>query len=114
MPYDHELAEDMRALLADRNDVVEKPMFGGRAFMVSGHLAACAGHAGDLLVRVGPEAHGAARKRPGTSDFVMSGRVAKGWVRVDPATITSDEELAAWILQGVNFATSLPSKRAKQ
>ena len=114
MPYDHELAQDIRALLAERTDVVEKPMFGGRAFMVSGHLAACAGHAGDLLVRVGPAAHEAARSRPGTGDFVMSGRVAKGWVRVDPAAITSDDELESWILQGVGFATSLPPKTKKQ
>lgn len=109
MAYDRELAQDVRALLADRTDVVEKPMFGGLAFMVAGNLAVCAGHRRELLVRVGPDGYTTARARPGTSDFVMSGRVAKGWVVVDPSRI-SDGELGEWVEQGVAFATSLPPK----
>ncbi len=110
MPYDESLAQDLRALLADRDDVSERRMFGGLAFLVSGHLAVCAGHAGDLMVRVGPDAYEAARSREGTSDFVMSGRVARAWVLVDPATIPDDTALRGWVEQGVRFASSLPPK----
>src|SRR5262245_10069419 len=39
MAYDEELADRIRAALADRTDVVEKKMFGGIAFMVKGSMA---------------------------------------------------------------------------
>lgn len=110
MAYDQELAQDVRALLAARDDVVEKPMFGGLGFMVSGNLAVCAGHTGELLVRVGPDAYAEARSRPGTRDFVMGDRTAKGWVIVDPASIASEAQLEHWVERGVAFAASLPPK----
>ncbi|MCZ6867089.1 MAG: TfoX/Sxy family protein [Chloroflexi bacterium] len=41
-------------MLQDRTDVIEKRMFGGLTFMVSGRM--CCGVTGeDLMVRVGPE-----------------------------------------------------------
>jgi len=110
MAYDDVLAQDLRALLADRDDVVERRLFGALGFMVSGHLAVCAGGTGELMVRVGPGGHAAARERPGTSDFVMSGRVAKGWVLVDQSAIPTEQALSEWVAQGVAFATSLPPK----
>ena len=42
MAYDEHLAEQIRALLADRSDVTEQRMFGGLAFLVSGHMAVAA------------------------------------------------------------------------
>jgi len=110
MSYDQAMAQEVRALLSDRDDVVEKPMFGGLAFMVSGNLAVCAGHAHELLVRVGQDAYEEARSRPGTKDFVMGERVAKAWVIVDPAALVSEDDFADWVARGVAFAASLPPK----
>ena len=52
MGYDEKLAARVRALLADRNDVGERKMFGGLTFMVAGHM--CCGVNGDVLTTDGP------------------------------------------------------------
>ncbi|MGB1111379.1 MAG: TfoX/Sxy family protein, partial [Gammaproteobacteria bacterium] len=48
MAYDQGLAERVRELLASRPDLVEKKMFGGLAFMLSGHM--CVGILKDRLM----------------------------------------------------------------
>ena len=50
MAYDEALAERVRDLLADRDDLREQPMFGGLSFMVRGNLA-CGVRDDDLVVR---------------------------------------------------------------
>jgi hypothetical protein len=53
MAYDEKLAERVRAALAGRDDVVEKRMFGGIAFMVRGHMS-CRIVGSTLMVRLAP------------------------------------------------------------
>lgn len=54
MTLDPDLVHRVRTLLADE-DVQEKSMFGGLAFLVAGHMAVAVGEGG-LLVRVDPGA----------------------------------------------------------
>lgn len=54
MAYDNELADRIRASLAPVRGVDEKPMFGGLAFLVNGHMAVAVSGQGGLLVRVRP------------------------------------------------------------
>lgn len=52
MAYNEELAERIRALLAERDDVTEKEMFSGICFMVEEKMCIC--FSGDeLLCRIG-------------------------------------------------------------
>src|SRR5438094_6420204 len=51
--YNEELAERVRAALADRTDVEEKKMFGGLSFMVAGQMC-CGVLKNDLIVRIEP------------------------------------------------------------
>ena len=51
MPYDQLLAEGVRRALEGRTDIVEKPMFGGLAFMVSGNMC-CGVNRDDLIIRL--------------------------------------------------------------
>ena len=51
MPYDQLLAERVRRALEDRTDKVEKVMFGGLAFMVSGNMC-CGVNRDDLIIRL--------------------------------------------------------------
>lgn len=63
MAFDEFLGGRVRTALSDRDDVVEKRMFGGLAFMVGGNM--CVGIIGnDLMVRVGPEGDAEALARP--------------------------------------------------
>ncbi|WP_260859482.1 hypothetical protein [Streptomyces cupreus] len=40
----------------------------------------------------------------------MTGRPMRGWVVVDGAAVTEDEELGAWVERGRAFAAGLPPK----
>ena len=109
MAYDERLADDIRARIGDRSDVIEKEMFGGIAFMVGGNMAV--GVSGDeLMVRVGKDAHDEAVARPGARIFDLSARPMRGWVVVSSEGFPTDADLNAWIQQGVAYAESLPAK----
>ena len=109
MAYDEGLAERIREVLSDRLELVEKKMFGGVGYMLNGNMA-CGVSADDLIVRVGPERYEKALTKPHTKQFDMTGRPMKGWIVVTPPGYESDAELVGWVLEGVEFALSLPPK----
>ena len=47
---------------------------------------------------------------PHTDRFVMPGRQMKGWLRVTPDGVKSDDDLSRWVDVGVRYASSLPPK----
>src|SRR5262245_24310570 len=59
MAYDETLADRIRRAIGPRPDVSEKKMFGGVAFLLDGKMF-CGITKDDLMVRVGPDHHGAA------------------------------------------------------
>ncbi len=110
MAYDRELANRLRWLLVDE-DVVEKRMFGGLAFLIGGNMSVAASSNGGLLVRVDPAATDALLAEPGAEEFQMGGRGSmKGWLYVQGQVLDDDETLATWVTRGVTFARSLPTK----
>jgi hypothetical protein len=109
MAYDEGLAQRIRELLIAQDGLVEKKMFGGVGFMLHGNLA-CAVDKDKLVVRVGPEGHDAAMARPHALPFDITGRAMKGWVMVAPEGCAGDEDLKAWVVEGVDFALTLPAK----
>jgi TfoX N-terminal domain len=108
--YDIDLADRLREILAGEPGVVERPMFGGLAFMVSGHMAVSASGKGGLLLRVDPAQTDALIVDPRASRFIMRGREMDGWLRVDLDARATDEELNRWVEHGVSYARSLPPK----
>jgi TfoX/Sxy family transcriptional regulator of competence genes len=109
MAYDEGLAARLRDLLEDTRGADERAMFGGLAFLLRGNM--CCGIIGDeLIVRVGPERYEHALAQPHTRVFDLTGRTMKGWVVVTADGYETDEALAAWVRQGVDFALSLPPK----
>jgi hypothetical protein len=112
MAYDDDLAARLRALLADRDGLVEKRMFGGIAFLLNGNL--CVGVIkDDLIVRVGPDAYDELVVRPHVREMDFSGRPMAGWVYVAPLGVASDDDLQRWAEYGIAFAGSLPTKPPK-
>ncbi|HSJ16527.1 MAG TPA: TfoX/Sxy family protein [Solirubrobacterales bacterium] len=109
MAYDEELAERVRDVLALRDDLVERRMFGGIAFLLAGNMA-CGALGDELIVRVGPQEYGRAQSEPHTRPFDFTGRPMKGFVVVSPQGIEADDALAAWVEAGADFAASLPPK----
>lgn len=110
MAYDTVLAERIAQRLADEPDLTEKRMFGGLAFLLSGHLAVAASSKGGLLLRIDPEQRAELIEDPLAGPFVMQGREMAGWLRVDLDDAVADEELDRWVDLGVAYVRTLPPK----
>jgi TfoX/Sxy family transcriptional regulator of competence genes len=110
MAYDEELAERVRALVADVPALEEKKMFGGLGFIVAGNMAVGASGQGGLLVRVDPAESDALVESTPAVPMEMRGRTMAGWLRVGSADVAADDELARWVERGVAYARSLPPK----
>jgi TfoX/Sxy family transcriptional regulator of competence genes len=106
--HDTDLAERLRALLAGYDDLVEKRMFGGHAFLLGGHMAVAASGRGVLMVRVDPARADALLERPGTELMEMNGRRLRGWLDVQGEL--DDAALQGWVDEGVSYVRSLPPK----
>ena len=112
MPYDEQLATRVRTLLNGQRAIVEKKMFGGLAYLSNGKMFVGVLKS-DLVVRVGPEAHDAALKKPHTRPMDFTGRPMKGYVYVSPAGTKSAAQLRVWLAWGQKFVATLPpAKRA--
>jgi TfoX/Sxy family transcriptional regulator of competence genes len=108
--YDEALAARIRALLAGDDDVTEKKMFGGLAFLVGGNMSVSVSGQGGLLLRCEPRQTADLEREPHTSTAVMRGRAMEGWLRVAPEGVQTDDELQEWVTRGVSYARSLPPK----
>lgn len=110
MAYDIDLADRVRALIAAEHDVDEKPMFGGLAFLIGGHMAVCVSGHGGLMVRVPPEQTGQLLGLDHVEPMIMAGRETRGWVRVGDDGIRTARALRSWVDRGVGYAQNLPPK----
>lgn len=108
MAYDERLAGRVRALLADREDVSERRMFGGLTFMVGGHM--CCGVNGDeLIVRLDPAHETEALARPHARPMDFTGRPMRGFVTVRSEGLEG-RRLDRWVKEALARADSLPPR----
>lgn len=109
MAYDEGIAERLREIFAERDDIVEKKLFGGIAFMHRGNM--CCGITDDLLMaRVGPDAYEESLERPHAREMDFTGKALKGFVYVEPAGFAEDAELCEWVAICEAFSGALPPK----
>ncbi|MFZ3451803.1 TfoX/Sxy family protein [Arthrobacter sp. 7Tela_A1] len=100
-PAQETLAQRIRQGLTSHQDVREKNMFGGVAFMVDGRLTVSAGRDGDLLVCVDPADYRELLAAGGQPAFMGAGRpMGEGWINVPMDIIADDEALDWWIAVG--------------
>ena len=109
MAYDAGLADRIRDVVQGEPDLAEKRMFGGLAFLVRGHLAVSASSRGGMLVRVDPALTESLVAAPHVRRFEMRGREMDGWLHVDDEAVRTDEQLAHWVRQGLDYVRSLPT-----
>jgi TfoX/Sxy family transcriptional regulator of competence genes len=110
MAYDEDLADRIRAAVADDDAIREQKMFGGLAVMWHGNMLC--GVIGDgLLVRLGPELGDAALDEPHTRVMDMTGRPMRSMIVVDPPGTATDAQLEGWLARARAFVETLPPKR---
>jgi TfoX/Sxy family transcriptional regulator of competence genes len=110
MPYDEDLANRLRELLADEDDITEKKMFGGLAFLLNGHMSVSASGKGGLLVRLDPAEADKALEREHVGRMEMGGRSMDGWLRVAPEGLKTKRQLEPWVKRSLKFVRTLPPK----
>lgn len=109
MPFDEQLAQRVRKLMARKKSFVEKKMFGGVGFLLGGNM--CVGVWKDsLIVRIGREAYETALAEFEVGEFDITGKPMTGWVMVRPPAIEEDDQFHAWIGRAVSFVKTLPAK----
>jgi TfoX/Sxy family transcriptional regulator of competence genes len=110
MAFDEALASRVRGALRPVGErLVEKRMFGGVAFLLSGNMC-CGVHGDELIVRLDPERAEEALSEPHVRVFDLTGRPMKGWVLVAPSGVATDGELRSWVARAAEYAGTLPAK----
>lgn len=106
---DEKLVERIRPFMKRRKGYSEQKMFGGVCFMINGNM--CVGPwKGSLIVRLPKEDHDATQSERHAKPMDITGKVMRGWARIEPNGIASDDELKSWIARAAKFARSLPAK----
>ena len=111
MPYDEDLADRIRELLAGESNLTEKKMFGGLAFLIHGKMAVAASSEGGVLVRVDPAQSDTLVATTNARLMEMRGRPMQGWLRVEADDVRTKGDLAKWVELGAEYARSLPAER---
>ncbi len=102
MAYNELLADRIRVVLAAREDVEEKKMFGGLAFMYKGKMA-CGIVKDELMVRVVAEKYEPSLEHPHCREMDFTGRSLKGFLYVSPEGFETDKALAEWVGLGTEY-----------
>jgi TfoX/Sxy family transcriptional regulator of competence genes len=113
MAYDEELQLRIQRVVAGREGVTEKRMFGGVAFLLDGKMF-CGIVKDDLMVRVGPLAHEAALAEPHVRPMDFTGKPMAGYVYVEPEGLATDKALRRWVEAGLKFAATVEKKAKKK
>lgn len=109
MAYDEGVAQRVREALSEHNNITEKKMFGGIAFMLSGNM--CVGVVKDqLMLRVGPEQYEELLKMKHVKKMDFTGKAMKGFIYLQPDGFAEDDDLTIWLAKAFSFVISLPEK----
>ena len=109
MAYNESLAQVIRERTAGTENLVEKKMFGGLAFLLNGNMSVGV-HKDSLIVRVDKTDHEKLLAEPHVKEFDITGRTMKGWLMVLPEAHSDEKVLKQWINRGIEFAGTLPKK----
>ena len=109
MARDEGLEELLRDDLEAVPGLTEKPMFGGRAWLLNGHLL-CGARDDGMLVRLGKGQDGWALQRSEIAPMVSRGKRMDGWVRAGPSAFGDDTLRQRLLDKALAFVRSLPAK----
>jgi TfoX/Sxy family transcriptional regulator of competence genes len=109
MPFDATLAARLRAILARKNDIEERKMFGGVGFLLNGNMLVGVWK-DSMIVRLGHDKYHDALAEPHVREFDITGKPMKGWIMVEPEGVQDDDQLKDWVGRATTFVKTLPKK----
>ena len=115
MAFDEKLASRVRELISSQDKKTEeKKMFGGLCFMVDDKM--CIGvEAQRLMVRIDPGKYEEAMTKEGCKPMDFTGKVMKGFVFVDAASVTTKAKLEYWVNLALAYnKIAKPSRKKKK
>ena len=116
MAYSKSLAQQIRTILATElpphvfeEEVEEKKMFGGLAFMVRGKMTVTVSSRSKelVMVRIGKEMEKQILPKNGASVTLMKGRLYHGYIDLDSK---GQKELSYWIKLALDYNQELTQK----
>ena len=119
MAYSESLAQQVRAILATElpprvfeEEVEEKKMFGGLAFMVRGKMTVTVSSRSQelVMVRIGKEMEKQVLPKNGASVTLMKGRLYHGYIDLDGE---AQKELSYWIGLALSYNQELTQQDKK-
>lgn len=114
MPFDEQLADRVREIIATQaKKVEEKRMFGGLCFMVNDKM--CVGVEQErLMLRIGPDVYEEALEKDGCTPMDFTGKAMKGYVFVNKDVLNTKKQLVSWVQLALDFnKTAKASKKKK-
>lgn len=106
---DEQLVERVRPLMKRRTGYSEKKMFGSICFFINGNMTV-GPWKGALIVRLPKEDHEMNQRLPHATPMDITGKVMRGWVKVEPEGIETDDQLKIWVDRAIAFVRTLPPK----
>ena len=109
MAFDEGLAQLMRDDLVDVENIDEKRMFGGLAFLMSGNMV-CGVHKDGAMFRVGKIRMDDALSLHGAGPMTFTGKAMGGMVDVSDDAMVDDALRQQFLYMALENARSLPPK----
>jgi TfoX/Sxy family transcriptional regulator of competence genes len=109
MPYNEEIDDRIKKVIARWKNTNSKKMFGGVCHLINGNMF-CGVYKDFLILRLGVDNAKEALELAHVKPFDITGRPMKGWVMVEEKGFDTEVVLRKWLNKAKAFVATLPPK----
>lgn len=109
MSLKEEMDSKISQITSKWKNTKKKQMFGGFGYYLNGNMIAGI-HSKNYVLRLGEEEAKIATKLPIFKNFIVSGKIRKGWVIAKPDALSDDKIFLKWLNKAREFVDTLPPR----